>query len=122
MRKIVNIYPSRPILSLKTPIYNNIVKADLSVGDIAVCIYSRAIVDEVLEDGTTVRLSLSNYNKDNRKNKEEKTEVSVKEEQTKVIEDKPTNNKVEEEHVDEKSIEKKEDPAKKSTSEQKNKK
>lgn len=72
MRKKVNVYPTVPVLNLRTPIYNTALNVDLSVGDIAACIYGRALVDEVLDDGSTVRLSLSNYNKDNRKVVEEK--------------------------------------------------
>lgn len=81
MIKIVNVKPVLPIMALRTPIMGEVLNCKLSDGDILQCIYSRAFVDEVLEDGTLVRLNLSNYNKDNShlmKNKVIKEEVNVK--------------------------------------------
>lgn len=65
MKKIVNIKPTLPIYTLRTPITGPVFNCEMSDGDILNCICARALVDEVLCDGTTIRLNLTNYNKDN---------------------------------------------------------
>ena len=78
MIKTVNVRPVIPIMALRTPIMGEVVNCKMSDGDILQCIYSRAFVDEILEDGTLVRLNLTNYNKDNShlmKNKVVKEEI-----------------------------------------------
>lgn len=66
MSKIVNIDVRNPIRSLRTPLsvgkYYNV---EMSVPDIFSCICARAYVDEVLSDGSLLRLDLTNYFKDN---------------------------------------------------------
>ena len=65
MDKIVNIYPTWPITRLNPPIRSVVKNVTKSVEDIRVCLVSRAKVEEVLPDGSTVALSFNNYNKDN---------------------------------------------------------
>lgn len=65
MNKVVNIYPSMAILSVNPPIRTTQVKVTKSTSEIRACIIARAIVDEVLPNGKTIRLNLNNYNKDN---------------------------------------------------------
>lgn len=62
MNKIVNVYPTVPVYSLRVPVVGTILNAELSVGDILVCIYARAKVEEVLPSGKKVILNLNNYN------------------------------------------------------------
>lgn len=65
MNKIVNMVANIPVRSVKPMRYGSYVKDEMSVEDIFKCICGRAIVDEVLKDGTLVRLDLNNYNTDN---------------------------------------------------------
>lgn len=84
MNKLVNIFPSTPILSVNPPI-RVITRSVLKpVEDIRKCIVARAIVEEILPDGSTIRLGFSNYNTDNtpKVNKEEKITKEVKENTT----------------------------------------
>lgn len=63
--KKVNIYANRPITVLSVPIRGNIFGANLTEKQLLAVICAHGIVDEVLEDGSTVRLDMANYNKDN---------------------------------------------------------
>lgn len=68
--KKVNIYPTMPITALNPVIRvatKNVLK---SVEEIRTCINARAMVEEILMDGSTLKLNLSNYDKDNNKIKE----------------------------------------------------
>ena len=78
MNKKVNIYPKNPITSVNPTIRTTTLRVTKPVEDIRKCIIARAIVDEVLEDGSIVRLTLSNYDKDNSKTKIEKVAEQVK--------------------------------------------
>lgn len=77
MFKKVNVYPDMPIYALQMPITNVAMGIKLSVGDIANCLYKKAKIEEVLEDGTLVQLDLSNYDKDNSKFMKKKPEIKV---------------------------------------------
>lgn len=65
MDKIVNIYPTWPITRLNPPIRSVVKNVTKSVEDIRICLVTRARVEEVLPDGSTVTLGFNNYNKDN---------------------------------------------------------
>src|SRR5574344_638735 len=72
--KKVNIQVNgRPIIGLSTkyPLRGNLDNVKLKVTDIQKCIIGRAYVDEILTDGTLLRLDLSNYNLDNNASKVE---------------------------------------------------
>ena len=65
MTKLVNINAPIAIRNIKPPIYgvcNNVV---MTTGDILKCLCKRAIIDEILPDGSTVRLTMKNYYTDN---------------------------------------------------------
>lgn len=59
--KIVNIYPKRAITTITPPIRVNTFRIRKSFDEIYKCLISRSIVDEVLPDGNTVRLTFENY-------------------------------------------------------------
>ena len=61
MNKIVNVRATVPVRTINPPIYGNVSKVEMSTGDILKCLCFRATVDEVLPDGSTVRLTMKNY-------------------------------------------------------------
>lgn len=63
--KRVNIYPREPITSTNPPIRGNIIATTTLLSDIKECLINNAIVEEVLPDGTTIPLTLENYNTSN---------------------------------------------------------
>lgn len=63
--KIVNIYPSMPIIKVNPPIRSMVIGVTKSIDEIRTCLISRAIVEEITNSGKVVRLDFSNYNKDN---------------------------------------------------------
>ena len=65
MNKVVNIYPTWPITRLNPPIRHAVKNVTKPVEDIRICLVARAIVEEVLPDGSVVELGFNNYNKDN---------------------------------------------------------
>ena len=87
MTKVVNIYPKTPIITVNPPIRATVNKVTKTTSDIYKCIIARAIVEEVLSDGSTVRLTFMNYDKDNEPKEiedkaEEKQEVPIVDETT----------------------------------------
>jgi sorbitol-specific phosphotransferase system component IIBC len=78
MNKKVNIYPKNPITTVNPVIRTTTLRVSKPVEDIRKCIIARAMVDEVLDDGTTLRLDLNNYDKDNNPTKTEKNADGVK--------------------------------------------
>jgi hypothetical protein len=65
MYKKVNIYPSTPIIGVNPPIRSAVRHVTKSIKDIRTCIMSRAKVEEILPDGSIIRLGLNNYDKEN---------------------------------------------------------
>lgn len=65
MNKLVNIYPSRPIIELNPPVRCIITRVLVPEEYIKVCINSGAIVEEITRTGKKVLLNNDNYNKDN---------------------------------------------------------
>lgn len=64
-KKVVNIDAKFPVILGNMKIFGTVLNLELPVGDIQQCILKRALVDEVLSNGRTVRLSLSNFNLNN---------------------------------------------------------
>ena len=64
-KKKVNITANKPIPLYGVPLRGTINNAVIPTSDILKIICQKGIVDEVLEDGTLVRLTTINYNKDN---------------------------------------------------------
>jgi len=62
--KVVNIYPTQPIITVNPPIRSAVRKVTKSISDIRKCIIARAVVEEVCGD-KTVRLDFTNYDKNN---------------------------------------------------------
>jgi len=87
MTKKVNIYPKYPVTSVSPAIRTVTLAVTKTIEDIRKCIIARAIVDEVLSDGTTVRLTMSNFNKNNDKSKVTKAVEAV--EAAEPVEEKP---------------------------------
>lgn len=65
MTKLVNIKAPIAIRTVTPPIYGEYEKIIMTTGDILKCLCRRAIVDEVLPDGSTIRLNIRNYCIDN---------------------------------------------------------
>ena len=67
MNKKVNVTARTPVIvpSVSVPLRGTVRNIVLSEQDIFKCITQKAIVDEILSNGSLVRLSLSNYNKVN---------------------------------------------------------
>ena len=64
-KKLVNIYPSIPILEVNPPIRSIVKSTYKTIEQIRVCIIARATVEEILPNGKTIRLNFTNYDKDN---------------------------------------------------------
>ncbi len=65
MTKKVNINAKIPVRTIVPPIYGIMNGVSMSPANIFKCLNHRAIIDEVLSDGSTVRLTMKNYNTDN---------------------------------------------------------
>lgn len=63
LTKVVNIYPSMPITGVNPPIRSSVKRVTKSVEEIRACLMARAVVEEVLPNGKTVRLNIGNYDK-----------------------------------------------------------
>lgn len=63
LTKIVNIYPSMPIITINPPIRSTVKRVTKSIEEIRACLLARAIVEEILPDGKTIRLTIGNYDK-----------------------------------------------------------
>lgn len=65
MTKRVNINAPIAIRNVNPPMYGVCKNVIMSTGDILKCLCKRAIIDEILPDGSTVRLNMRNYHLDN---------------------------------------------------------
>ena len=65
MNKLVNIYPSKPIIQINPPIRCIVKRVVMPEEYIKICINSGATVEEVIDDNNTIILNSTNYNKDN---------------------------------------------------------
>lgn len=76
--KTVNVNATIPIRNITPPMYGKYTNIRMTVSDILKCLCRRAIVEEVLSDGTTVRLNMKNFRDDHSslvKNTEEQAEL-----------------------------------------------
>jgi hypothetical protein len=62
--KTVNIKANIPVKNVQPPIYGVHTKIKMNLGNILKCLCRGAIVDEVLSDGSTVRLNTNNFRYD----------------------------------------------------------
>lgn len=65
MTKRVNINTPVAIKTITPPIYGTCKNVIMTTGDILKCLCRRAIVEEILPDGSTIRLNMRNYYTDN---------------------------------------------------------
>lgn len=65
MDKLVNIYPSKPIIQINPPIRCIVKRVVMPEEYIKICINNGATVEEVIDDNNTIILNSTNYNKDN---------------------------------------------------------
>ena len=65
MNKLVNVYPSSPIISINPPIRTRLNKINMSTENIRKCLISNAYVEEILNGNKTIKLTFDNYDKDN---------------------------------------------------------
>lgn len=100
-KKVVNIYPTTPVLSTNPPIRTMAYKITKPIKDIRACIIAGAKVEEVLPNGSTIRLNLNNYDKDHiaiyNKIKSKESETTLKPIKTEVS--KNSVNKVKDKNV-----------------------
>lgn len=79
--KTVNIRAMTPIKNVTPPIYGYKTNIKMELNDILKCLCKRAIIDEVLSDGSTVRLTMKNFRED--------FESKVEKKQSKHVSSKP---------------------------------
>lgn len=65
MTKRVNVTTTIPVRTITPPLNGTYKDIIMSTGDILKCISRRAIVDEILPNGMTIRLTMGNYYNDN---------------------------------------------------------
>lgn len=63
LTKVVNIYPSGAIVGVNPPIRSVVKRVTKSIDEIRTCLMARATVEEILSDGSVVKLNISNYDK-----------------------------------------------------------
>lgn len=63
--KRVNIYAPITIYNITPPIHGSLNNVVMTCGDILKCLCRRAIVHEILPDGSLIRLTMKNYYTDN---------------------------------------------------------
>ena len=87
--KVVNINATIPIVNVTPQLYGYREGIKMTLSDILKCLMRRAIIHEVMPDGSTIRLTLKNFRDDNRalmkaEKKEKKTEEQPKVEESEV--------------------------------------
>ena len=78
MKKTVNLYARMPVALRYTILRGNRFGISLDTEEIRKLLYRKVVIDEVLSDGSTVRLDFTNYDKVNRTAKEITAEEAAK--------------------------------------------
>lgn len=65
MKKRVNIETCIPLTIFQSPIVGKVMNLELTTDEIYSCICQKALVEEILSNGSTVALDFSNYATDN---------------------------------------------------------
>lgn len=78
MKKTVNLYARMPVALRYTILRGNRFGISLDTEEIRKLLYKKVVIDEVLSDGSTVRLDFTNYDKVNRTAKEIAAEEAAK--------------------------------------------
>ena len=110
LKKLVNVHPTIAIYGLTVPLLGETLNVELPIGDIRVALGRGAVVDEVIGK-RTVRLDLSNYDKDNTGEVKEEVKVEPVKEEIKpdtenvsdILKPKETSTKISTPVVDEKA-------------------
>lgn len=84
--KLVNVYAPIAIRSINPPIHGRKKNVTMSLSDILKCIYNRAVIDEILPDGSTIRLTSKNY-RDDHISQFNTYDTTIDNEDTAVVED-----------------------------------
>ena len=71
MDKRVNVKVKRPITRFNPPLKHDIRHVTMTTEQIRICLLEHAIVEEILDDNSIIRLDFSNYDTDNNPTKEE---------------------------------------------------
>ena len=82
MIKRVNITARIPVKNVTPPIHGHLSNIKMDTADILKCLNKRAIVEEILDNGSTVRLTIRNYYTDNNVAKKETTPKVVNKTET----------------------------------------
>lgn len=77
MTKRVNVRATVAVRNTNPPIYGTYKNIIMTTGDILKCLTKRATVDEILPDGSTIRLNYKNYYTDNGAGLDAKGEIKV---------------------------------------------
>ena len=77
MTKRVNVRATVAVRNINPPIYGTYKNIIMTTGDILKCLTKRATVDEILPDGSTIRLNYKNYYTDNGAGLDAKGEIKV---------------------------------------------
>lgn len=77
MTKIVNIRTRVAVKNVNPPICGTVKGIVMTTGDILKCLCKRALVEEVLPDGSTIKLNMSNYYTDNGAGLDAKKNIST---------------------------------------------
>ena len=85
MIKRVNVRTTTAIRDIQTPIYNSRQNILMSTMDIRTCLMKGAYVDEILNNGTVIRLDLFNYNNDHNSSISSVVDVTSKTEEPVVV-------------------------------------
>lgn len=77
MTKRVNVRATVAVRNTNPPIYGTYKNIIMTTGDILKCLTKRATVDEILPDGSTIRLNYKNYYTDNGAGLDAKGEINI---------------------------------------------
>ena len=77
MTKRVNVRATVAVRNTNPPIYGTYKNIIMTTGDILKCLTKRATVDEILPDGSTIRLNYKNYYTDNGAGLDAKGEIKI---------------------------------------------
>ena len=77
MTKRVNVRATVAVRNTNPPIYGTYKNIIMTTGDILKCLTKRATVDEILPDGSTIRLNYKNYYTDNGAGLDAKGEMKI---------------------------------------------
>ena len=77
MEKRVNVKIKKYITRFNPPLKRNLRRVTMTTDQIRICLLEHALVEEILDDGSTIALTIENYDKDNNRRVEEEIEKAV---------------------------------------------